>query len=848
MPRVSHTVLRASTSAALVMGAVGVTAVPAAAKGPSSAGLVSVAHHRVLSAKVTARTALSFGVPGVPAAGVSAIVLTVSVAASTASGTVVVYPFGAKRPGTVSVAFTAGHAASATVVVGPGSRDRLTVYNSAGVGVRVAAAVTGYYAVAGTPAAARASSVFLPVNGKRIGSVALRSRGSSAFVTLGKAGVPVAHVGGVAAAVTVAVPARSGTLVVSPYGNAKARSTITFTAGRSVTSFVVVEPGSRGRIVVTSTSAGAVRVSVDVVGYLLTLRAPTPPQSVQATGLSTAARVSWRPPVDDGGTSVTAYTVVAEPGGATVVVGPTATSAAVSGLTNGTPYALTVTAVNSRGRGTAAAEVTPFTVPGSPGAPTATSGAAGQAAVSWAAPTDTGGAAVTEYQVTASPGGVTATIRTPTVTMNLAGGTYYSFTVVALNPAGASTPSVASNLALVQGIARVSSSAGGDPGNDDSHAAAVSQHGRFVAFQSRATNLAGQPSAKQQVYRRDRQTGVTSLISVATNSNPGNGDSTAPSISADGRYVVFSSNASDLVAGDGNDFSDVFVRDTQLGATRLLSSINGVPANQYSAQGVISADGTTVAFTSYATDLASVATGGHANIYVAPLNTGVATLVSETATHGAPTHDSGEPAVSGDGAVVAFESSDPALQTAVPLGLNQSEQVYVRAAGVTTLLSSAAGSPGDFNSENPNVSADGTYVAFQTTAANLVASGNLSSEILIGDTATHVLTLAAGGTLDTSGEHASISSDGAEVAYDSTPPLMRTITPVNPGRLQVFRARWQQGSTVLVSSSGAVAGNGDSTYPALSGDGLHVAFQSLSSNLTTGPTNPSTQVLDADLG
>jgi Tol biopolymer transport system component len=842
-------------SAALLSAGAAAPAALAATR-PASAPLVPLAHKHLLDARVKAAAAASFrvlGAAGVPAAGVSAVVVSVAVASATSGGALVAFPAGAKRPHVVSVTLVKGHAAAARAVLVPGKLGKADLYNGTATTQRLVVTVLGYYAAPGTAQASNATSAFVALSAKRLGSVVVKASGAAAVTALGKVGIPTSEVDGVVVALTVAAPTSNGALVAYPYGSkAPKQSSLSFHAGRAVTAVVIVQPGVQGRIVVADRSTKPVRVFLDVVGYLHELTVPGVAGSVTASARSGAAAVSWAAPSSDGGTPVTSYRVVAQPGGASVTVAAPTTSVTVGGLVPHTPYTFTVVAVNARGSSVTSAPsgaVTPFTVPAAPAAPSAVSTAAGQATVAWSGPADDGGSAVTGYQVTAQPGGATATSATSSVTMSgLTGGAYYTFTVVAVNVAGPSPASVPSAAALVEGISRVSSSPAGDPGNGDSQAAAVSQHGRFVAFQSRATNLAGQASVKQQVYLRDRQTGVTSLVSVAMNGAPGNGDSTAPSISADGRYVVFSSNASDLVAGDGNGFSDVFVRDTQLGATRLLSAVNGVPANQYSYQGVISADGTTVAFTSYATDLAAVATGGHANIYVVPLATGVATLVSETAAHGAATHDSGEPAISGDGAVVAFESNDPALQTAVSIGLNQFEQVYVRAAGSTTLLSTAAGVPGDFNSENPSVSSDGTYVAFDTTADNLITGGNPSSAILVGDTATQVLTLAAGGTSTSSGEHPSISLDGTQVAYDSTVPLTRSITFQPGGHVQIFRAQWQQGTTLLVSSAAGVAGNGTSGYPALSGDGQHVAFQSLSSNLTPGVTNPSIQVLDADLG
>ena len=98
------------------------------------------------------------------------------------------------------------------------------------------------------------------------------------------------------------------------------------------------------------------------------------------------------------------------------------------------------------------------------------------------------------------------------------------------------------------------------------------EHGRFVAFYSRATNLApGATSGQENVYLRNRRTGKTELVSVSLTGKAGNGPSRGPSVSADGRFVLFGSEASDLVAGDTNECWDAFVRDRALGRTTRVN-------------------------------------------------------------------------------------------------------------------------------------------------------------------------------------------------------------------------------------------------------------------------------------
>ena len=138
--------------------------------------------------------------------------------------------------------------------------------------------------------------------------------------------------------------------------------------------------------------------------------------------------------------------------------------------------------------------------------------------------------------------------------------------------------------------------------------ASVSTNGRYVAFVSTADNLAANVNiGYQDVYVRDLLTGSNVLASVALDGiSTGNGSSSAPSISADGRYVAFTSTASDLVLDDFNKASDIFVRDLQAGTTTLISvAADGVtPGNQASYSPAISADGRYVFFESLALNLA----------------------------------------------------------------------------------------------------------------------------------------------------------------------------------------------------------------------------------------------------
>jgi len=225
----------------------------------------------------------------------------------------------------------------------------------------------------------------------------------------------------------------------------------------------------------------------------------------------------------------------------------------------------------------------------------------------------------------------------------------------------------------------VSVASNGAQANDHSCASktAVSATGRFVAFESDATNLVpGDTNRAADIFVHDRQTGKTELVSTATSGQQGNDRSSAPAISGDGRYVTFWSWASNLIPGDTNGVSDVFVHDRQTGVTQRVSvDSSGRQANRFSNQPSISADGRYVAFWSRATNLVAGDSNGAADIFVRDLQAGTTTRANVTSS-GAQARGgaSQQPSISPDGHVVAFTSFAHNLASN---DLNNSQDVYV---------------------------------------------------------------------------------------------------------------------------------------------------------------------------
>jgi Tol biopolymer transport system component len=281
-----------------------------------------------------------------------------------------------------------------------------------------------------------------------------------------------------------------------------------------------------------------------------------------------------------------------------------------------------------------------------------------------------------------------------------------------------------------------------------------------VAFFSVASNLVpGDTNGVPDVFVRDRTTHTTTRVSV---SSTGGGGGVAEdfgkriSISADGRFVAFSSFNSDLVPGDTNQFSDVFVRDRQTHTTRRVSvSSSGAQGDEDSLQPSMSADGRFVAFASGASNLVPGDTDfDETDVFVRDRTTHTTTRVSVSSTGAQGDDFSVDPSISADGRFVAFLSSADNL---VPADTNGANDIFVRdrTTHTTTRVSvSSTGGQGNDSSRDPSISADGRFVAFSST--------NFGGGVFVRDRTTHTTTL-----VSVSGFQQSISADGRFVAFAS---------------------------------------------------------------------------------
>jgi Tol biopolymer transport system component len=264
---------------------------------------------------------------------------------------------------------------------------------------------------------------------------------------------------------------------------------------------------------------------------------------------------------------------------------------------------------------------------------------------------------------------------------------------------------------------------GGSPnGSSGESGTSISADGRYVAFESSASDLVpGDVGDNVDVFVRDLVAGTTIRVSVDIGGGDPNGHSSDPSISADGRYVAFESYASDLVPGDGNNDFDVFVWDLVAGTTvRASVDSGGGDPNGDSYSPSISADGRYVAFRSNAPDLAQGDGNDEFDVFVRDLAAGTTIRASVDARGGDPDHGSGNLSISADGRYVAFESEASDL---VPEDGNDIWDVFVRdvIAGFTVRVSvGVRGGDANGDSYSPSISAEGQYVAFSSWAGNLV--------------------------------------------------------------------------------------------------------------------------------
>ena len=386
--------------------------------------------------------------------------------------------------------------------------------------------------------------------------------------------------------------------------------------------------------------------------------------------------------------------------------------------------------------------------------------------------------------------------------------------------------------------------------------------GRFVVFASAASNLVvGDTNGVGDVFVRDRRSGVTERVSVGPKRVQGNGDSnflglsTAPAISDDGRYVAFKSDASNLVKGDRNNLTDVFVRDRGAGVTERISGAGGGDDPG------ISPDGNFVAFETFDFD------GDFADdIYLRDRTTGTIERISVSHDGSEIFSPSEDPVVASapnGHPIVAFASGAPNLVPDDGTNID----VFVRdlsGPSPTTELvsvSSAEQPAGEFDtSRNPAISRDGRFVAFQSDAQNFtaVAQATFFTDVFVRDRQAGTTVLAspdgAGGEASGQSEDPEISADGRFVAFASFASDLIANMPDPDGELvrDAFVRDLTSQSTEMISVNSAHQdatrdGNHDDVGAGpVSADGLVAMLGTQADNLFAGDTNGGNDVYVSD--
>jgi Tol biopolymer transport system component len=387
----------------------------------------------------------------------------------------------------------------------------------------------------------------------------------------------------------------------------------------------------------------------------------------------------------------------------------------------------------------------------------------------------------------------------------------------------------------------------------------MSGDGRYVAFDSDYDKVipSGDTNGIRDVFVYDSLEQTYTRVSVASGGAQATGGTKSwrPTISADGRYVAFWSDATNLVSNDTNGTFDAFVHDRQTGTTTRVSvGPNGAQANGQSARPVISRDGRYVAFESDATNLIGPVgagggllgglAGGDSNnatdVFVYEMASGTVSPVSVGENGAQGDQESSGPSISADGQKIAFHSN----ASLVSGDTNGVSDVYLRdlGTGKTTRVSIAAdGTGANKSSRSPSISADGRFVSFDTRATNLgPADGDGRDDVYVKDLQTGAVEQASvssdgkggrGGSLGS--KDSSISGDGRFVAFWSDATSL--VPGDTNGWPDVFVHDRQTGATtrVSVSTTGA-QGDDDSFSPAMSVDGRYVAFDSKANTLATG--------------
>ncbi|MCP4965416.1 MAG: hypothetical protein GY926_09290 [bacterium] len=399
---------------------------------------------------------------------------------------------------------------------------------------------------------------------------------------------------------------------------------------------------------------------------------------------------------------------------------------------------------------------------------------------------------------------------------------------------------------------RVSVASDGTQANDKSYHPEVSDDGSTVVYSSPAANLVPGDTDGRDIFSFDIASGTTRIISTPIESDTPNGSSFDPAISEDGDTVAYASDATDLIPGDTNMHTDIFAYDVPTGSTTRISVAgDGTQANGISGNPAISGDGSTIVYESYASNLVPGDTNGAFDIFAYDVATGVTTRISVASDGTQANGQSYEPTVSSNGDIVAFSTSSSNLVPADTMGISD-VFVHNRSTRVTIRVSVASdGTQANSTSRSPGISGDGNTIVYESQASNLVPGDtNGAFDIFIHDVGTGSTTrvsVASDGTqTDGDSETPAISADGNTIAYESQ--ATNLIGGDVRGQQDIFSYDIRTGTTTRISvANDGAEGNHYSFEPAVSADGNTIAYHSDAYNLVPDDSNGYADVFAYDI-
>ena len=410
-------------------------------------------------------------------------------------------------------------------------------------------------------------------------------------------------------------------------------------------------------------------------------------------------------------------------------------------------------------------------------------------------------------------------------------------------------------------LTRVSEIGIGTEANNTCAHPCLSENGQFVVFESAADNLvAHDTNHASDIFVADRKSGAIERVSVSADGKEGDNDSFHPSISADGRYIAYMSHAMNLVREQKNNVANIFLCDRKMHTTtRVTLGSDGAEANDASDSPAISADGNYITFVSSASNLDPRATDSVPNIFLYDVQHRTISCISVNSKAKTANKACDTPAISRDGALVVFTSRATNLDGDTA-GVENLFLWDRQQQSVTRISKGTNDANADAPCSSPTISENGQFIAFVSRAKNLTGSNaaGIANVFLYDRLAKKIGRVSVGGQgLEANGEcdHPRLSANGRLLVFASrasnlgTPPgkstgkacwsIILAEADVNP---QVMK-----NSLLSISAEGQQPANGDCTQPAISADGSTVGFVSYADNLGGFETNDTQDIYVADL-